>query len=59
MSELIKLAEKGSYIPSTTTDNVEVWLTSEDPHYTVNFPGLVFVKNGTPISRYYSNNVVI
>ena len=59
MYELVKLAEKGSYIPSATTDNVEVWLTSKDPHYTVNFPGLVFVKNGKPIRRDYSNNVVI
>lgn len=59
MSELVKLAEKGSYIPSATTDNVEAWLISEAPGYTGVAPRLVFVIDGKPVRRQFRNNVVI
>ena len=57
MSELVSLAEKGSYIPSATTDNMEAWLVPEGTVYT-DSPGLVFVSNGKPIRRYYDKTVV-
>lgn len=45
MSELIRLAEKGSYIPCATDRDLEIFLVRDGN------PTLIFVRNGKPVQR--------
>lgn len=57
MSELISLAEKGSYIPCATDSSVEAWLVTNtyNEHTT---PYLIMIRNGKPLELDYYEDVV-
>lgn len=57
MSELINLAEKGSYIPCATDSSVEAWLVTNtyNEHTT---PYLIMIRNGKPLKLDYYEDVV-
>lgn len=57
MSELISLAEKGSYIPCATNSSVEAWLVT-DTYNEQTTPYLIMIKNGKPLDLYYYEDVV-
>lgn len=57
MSELISLAEKGSYIPCATNSSVEAWLvTNTYNEQTTSY--LIMMKNGKPLELDYYEDVV-
>ena len=57
MSELVRLAEKGSYIPCATDSSVEAWLVTNtyNEHTT---PYLIMIRNGKPLKLNYYEDVV-
>ena len=57
MSELINLAEKGSYIPCATDSSVEAWLVTNtyNEHTT---PYLIMIRNSKPLKLDYYEDVV-